>query len=90
MEQAEDGDAGDAEDEHQGALTEEPLAHLALGVAEGLVETAAAVEGEEAEEEAVGVLAFEHEVDAEECGGEDVEEVGEPGGQGDEEIVGGG
>jgi hypothetical protein len=36
------------------------------------------------------VLAFEHEVDAEECGGEDVEEVGEPLGDRGEEIAGGG
>ena len=87
MEQAEDGDAGDAEDEHQSALTEEPLAHPALGGAEGLVEAAAAFEGEEAEEEAVGVLALEHEVDAEEDGGDDVNEMSQPRGQGYYEIV---
>ena len=36
------------------------------------------------------MFAFEHEVDAEEDGGEDVEEVGEPEGHGGEEIAGGG
>ena len=45
---------------------------------------------EEGEEEAIGVLALEHEVDAEEGGGEDVEEVGEPEGDVGEEIGGGG
>ena len=38
----------------------------------------------------VGVLAFEHEVDAEEDGGEDVEEVGEPERERGNEIRGGG
>ena len=33
VEQAEDDGAGDAEDEHQEALAEEPLADLALGSA---------------------------------------------------------
>jgi len=46
--------------------------------------------GEEGEEEAVGVFAFEHEVDAEEDGGEDVEEVREPERDRGEEIAGGG
>ena len=36
------------------------------------------------------MLAFEHEVDAEEGGGEDVEDVREPVGEGGEEITGGG
>ncbi len=90
VEKAEDDDAGDSEDEHEGALAEEPFAHLALGSLEGLVEADALVAGEEGEEEAVGVFAFEHEVDAEEDGGEDVEEVGEPEGHRGEEIAGGG
>ncbi len=48
------------------------------------------VPGEEGEEEAVGVFAFEHEIDAEEGCGEDVDEVGEPEGHRGEEIAGGG
>jgi hypothetical protein len=36
------------------------------------------------------VLAFEHEVDAKEGGGEDVEEVREPEGQRGEDVAGGG
>ena len=58
-----------------------PRSHLLTlrsALLEGEVETAAVVGAEEGEEEAVGVLAFEHEVDAEEDGGEDVEEVAEP------------
>ena len=80
----------DSEDEHEGALADEPFADLALGSLEGAVEADALVGGEEGEEEAVGVFAFEHEVDAEEDGGEDVEEVREPEGHGGEEIAGGG
>ena len=91
MEETEDDDARDAEDEHEGALADEPFADFALGSFEGAVEAAGAGRfGEEGEEEAVGVFAFEHEVDAEEGGGEDVEEVGEPEGDVGEEIAGGG
>ncbi len=90
MEEAEDDDARDSEDEHEGALADEPFAHLAFGSLEGAVEAASLLCGEEGEEEAVGVFAFEHEVDAEEEGGEDVEEVGEPEGDVGEEIAGGG
>ncbi len=78
VEQAEDDGAGDAEDEHQKALAEEPLADLALGLLEGEVEAVAVIDAEEGEEEAVGVLTFEHEVDAKEDCGEDVEDVAEP------------
>src|ERR1700730_9987684 len=94
VEEAEDDGARYAEDEHEGALADEPFAHLALGSFEGLVEAVALilalVGGEEREEEAVGVFAFEHEVDAEEGGGEDVEEVGEPERKRGEEVGGGG
>ncbi len=90
MEETEDDDARDSEDEHEGALADEPFAHLPFGSFEGAVEAGALIGGEEGEEEAVGVFAFEHEVDAEEDGGEDVEEVGEPEGHRGEEIAGGG
>ncbi len=63
---------------------------MRLGSLEGAVEAAALVGRNEGEEEAVGVFAFEHEVDAEEGGGEDVEEVGEPERHVGEEIAGGG
>jgi hypothetical protein len=90
VEESEDDGADDAEDEHEGSLADEPFADSVLGTAEGGVETRALRGGEEREEEAVGVLAFEHEVDAEEGGGEDVEDVREPEGERGEEIFGGG
>jgi hypothetical protein len=90
VEQAEDDGAGDAEGEHEKALTDEPFTDLEVGALEGVVEAAALDEREEGEEEAVGELAFEHEVDAEKGGGEDVEEVGEPVGEGGDEVGGGG
>ena len=90
VEEAEDDGARDSEDEHEGALADKPFADLALGSFEGLVEAVALVRGEEGEEEAVGVFAFEHEIDAEEGGGEDVEEVREPERKRGEEIAGGG
>jgi len=90
VKEAEDDDARDAEDEHESALADEPFADFALGSFEGLVEAMALRDGEEGEEEAVGVFALKHEVDAEEGGGEDVEEVGEPLGYGGEEVAGGG
>ena len=90
MENGEDDGAGDSEDEHEESLAEEPLADLLVGLLEGGVEAVAVGGGEEREEEMVGVLAFEHEVEAEEDGGEDVEEVREPVGQGGDEIAGGG
>ncbi len=89
MEEAEDDGAGHSEDEHERALAEEPLADLSFRPFEGVVETAALRGGEEGEEEAVGVFAFEHEIDAEKGGGEDVEEVGEPVWNRGEEIAGG-
>ena len=90
MEQAEDGDATNAEDEHEEALAEEPFAHLGVGAAEGLIEAAALLQTEETEEEAVGVLAVEHEIEAEEGGGEDVENVREPRRERVDEKLGGG
>jgi len=90
VEEAEDDGAGDSEDEHEGALAEEPFADFAFGAPEGVVETVALGGGEEREEETVGVFAFEHEVDAEEGGGDDVEEVREPERKRGEEIAGGG
>ena len=90
VEETEDDGARDAEDEHEGALADEPFADLAFGPLEGVVEAVALCGGEEGEEEAVGVFAFEHEVDAEEGGGEDVEEVREPEWQRSEEVASGG
>ena len=90
MQDAEDNGAGDSEDEHEQALTEEPFADFALSFFQGAVEAGALVTVKEREEELVGMFAFEHEVDAEEGGGEDVEDVGEPVGQRGEEIRGGG
>ncbi len=90
MKETEDDDARDAEDEHERALTDEPFADFALRFFQGAFEAQAMGFREEGEEEAIGVLALEHEVDAEEGGGEDVEEVGEPEGDVGEEIGGGG
>jgi len=89
VEDAEDDGAGDAEDEHQEALTEEPFAHLQVCSLEGMVETAALRKREEGEEEAIGVFAFEHEVDTEEDSCENVEDVCEPEGQRGNEVAGG-
>jgi hypothetical protein len=69
------------EGQHEETLAEEPLAHLELGFFEGDVEPAALADGEDGEEEVVGVFAFKHEVDAEEDGGEEIEDVGEPQGE---------
>jgi hypothetical protein len=88
VEETEDDSARDTEDEHQGALADEPFADLALGLFEGVVEAMALGGGEEGEKETVGVFAFEHEVDAEEGGGEDVEEVREPERQRGDEVAG--
>jgi hypothetical protein len=91
VEDAEGDGAGDSKDEHEEALSDEPLADLAVGCLEGVVEAETLFGWEEGEEEAIGVIAFEHEVDAEEGSGENVEDVGEPLGQrGDEEAGGGG
>lgn len=90
VEEAEDDGARYAEDQHEEALAEEPFADLVLCSFEGSVETLALRGGEEREEEFVGVFAFEHEVDAEEGGGEEVEDVGEPEGERGEDVAGGG
>jgi hypothetical protein len=90
VQESEDDDAGDSEDHHEGELADEPLAYFALGAAKGLVEALALDGGEEREEEAVCVLAFEHEIDAEEGGGDDVDDVREPVGEGGKEIAGSG
>jgi hypothetical protein len=86
----EDDGAADAEDEHEGALAEEPLAHAEIGDAEGLVKAFAGFDGNEGEEVVVRVIAFEHEVDAEEEGGEEIEDVAEPKRGGGEEVLRGG
>ena len=78
VEDAEDDGARYAEDQHEEALPEEPFADLQFCLLEGLVEARALLIGKQGEEEAVGVFAFEHEVDAEEGGREDVEEVRKP------------
>jgi hypothetical protein len=88
VEKTEDDGAGDSQDEHEETLAEEPFADLLLGFFEGGVEAVALGGGEEGEEEAVGGFAFEHEIDAEEDGGEDVEDVGEPEGERGEEVGG--
>ena len=58
------------------ALAEEPLAHADLGAVKGDGEAEAVFHGEKRHEPAVGVLAFEHEVDAEDEGGEQIEDAG--------------
>jgi hypothetical protein len=90
VEEAEDDGADDSEDEHESALTKEPFADFALGPFERAVEALALRGGKEREEEPVGVFALEHEVDAEEGGGNDVEEVSEPERKVGEEITGSG
>jgi hypothetical protein len=90
VKESEDDGAGDSEDEHEGALAEEPFADFVFGFFEGAVETGALWEREEGEEEVVGVFALKHEVDAEKGCGEDVEDVREPEGERGEEIAGGG
>lgn len=90
MQQAEDDGAGEAEDEHEESLRGEPFADLLVSMMEGEVEALALGQGKEGEEEAIGFVAFEHEIDAEKGGGEDVEDVGEPLGQGGDEVSGGG
>ena len=88
VEDREDDGAADAEDEHEQALAEEPFAHLGVGALEGGVEADAGSFGEERKKEVIGLAAFEHEVDAEKDGGEDVEEVAEPVGERGEEVGG--
>lgn len=86
VQQAEDEGAGEAEDEHQKGLAEDPLADAQLGCFEGGVEATASFEGKEREQPAVGVLSLEHEVDAEDEGGEQVEEAPHPVWEGGEEV----
>ncbi len=86
VQESEDDGAGDSEDEHQEALADEPLADLLVGALEGVVEPNAAREREERKKEMIGMLAFEHEIEAKERGGEDVEEVREPQRERGEEI----
>lgn len=90
MQESEGSDGTDAEDEHEETLSVEPLAHLDFCFAQGDVEPMARGRAEEGKEEVVGVLAFEHEVDAEEGGGEDIDEVREPVWQRGDEVSGGG
>ena len=87
---AEDRCTGDAEDEHQQALAEEPLAHADLGAVEGDGETEAVIHGDQRHEPAIGVFALEHEVDAEDEGGEDIEDARQPVGERGEQVFGGG
>jgi hypothetical protein len=82
-----DGAAG-AEDKHQRSLAEEPFAHADVGFGEGGAEAAAVFRREEREEPGVGVVAFEHEVDAEDEGGEQVEDAAHPERERREEIAG--
>ena len=89
VQDAEHDRAADAEDEHEQTLAEEPLAHLDFGLLEGDVEPSAGFGVEEREEVLVDLAAFKHEVDAEEGGGEEIEDVGEPVGKRVEEIAGG-
>ena len=69
VQEAEDEGAGEAEDEHERGLAEEPLADTQLGRAERGVEALAAFAGEEREHPVVCLVALEHEVDAEDEGG---------------------
>jgi hypothetical protein len=61
-----------------------------LGLFERGVETLALGGGEERKEKTVGEFAFEHEVDAEKDGGEDIEDVSEPERERAEDVAGGG
>jgi hypothetical protein len=91
VEYAEGDGTADSKDEHEEALADEPLADLAVSRLEGVVEAETLFGREEGEEEAIGTVAFEHEVDADEGRGDDVEEMGEPLRQrGDEVACGGG
>ena len=90
VQHAEGDGGGDAEDEHQRGLAEEPLAHADLGLFQGDGEAQALVDGEERHDPRVGAIAFEHEVDAEDEGGEDVEDARDPERERCEEVTGGG
>ena len=65
----------------------EPFADFPVGLKESRIEAVTLRGGKEREEKAVGVLTFEHEIDAQEGCGEDIEEVREPVGQGGDKIA---
>ena len=88
VQESEDDGAGEAKDEHQQSLAEEPLADFPIGAPQGGVKTDTPRTGEEGEEEVVRVLALEHEVDTEQAGGDDVEDMGEPKGEICNEVAG--
>ena len=90
MQDAEDDGATDAEGEHEGELADEPAAHAGFADDEGFGEAVARSVGHEGEEVVVDGVAFEHEVDAEDEGGDEVEEVAEPKGSGGEDVLRGG
>ena len=90
VQEAEDEGAGEAEDEHQRELAEEPLAGAPFGFLQGDGEAEAVFHGQERHEPAVGVLSLEHEVDAEDEAGEQVEDAPHPVGEGGEEVGDGG
>ncbi len=90
VQETKDDRAADSQDEHQQTLAEEPFAHFEFGFLHGEIEAGARSGGDEGEKVGVHLTTFEHEVDGEKDGGEDVEEMGEPVGKGAEEIAGGG
>ena len=71
-------------------MPDEPFAHLDPGLLKGVVESVALRGRKEREKEAIGELSLEHEVDAEEGSGEDVEDVSEQEGEGGKDVAGGG
>src|SRR5580658_5903060 len=81
----EDGCCCDAKDEHEASLTDEPFAHAAFCGDQRTREAVAVLERDEGEEVKVGEFAFEHEVDAEDAGGDDVHHARHPLGGGGEE-----
>ena len=71
----EDDRAGDAENDHQGELTDEPFAHAAFGGDQRARKAVARLKRDERQEVEVGELAFQHEVDAEDAGRDDVQDA---------------
>jgi hypothetical protein len=90
VQEAEGDGAADAKDEHEGELANEPAAHAAFGDDEGLGEAVAGFGGDEGEEVVVDGIALEHEVDAEDEGGDEVEDAAEPEGSAGEDVLRGG
>ena len=90
MQRDKNDSAADAQDEHEGALTDEPLAHLVLCDFERSVEAVTVLYGKETEKELIGVFSFKHEVDGEKHGSEDIEDMAEPVGKRGEEVASGG